>query len=231
MLQPSDFERCVNETGLTSALERMYRHARQWAPGLEVPYLIPQVRLSCWIEAAGQFAVDDQGWVSIDVSSEFAASHETLLLILAHEACHHILAQSGLSERRDQRLNERKTELAMFVCGFGELGKAGRSANRLTEHGYASVHLGYLTPGEYNFAHEWVISARHKAQLESMHGRRGGGASANNFQLPDASQELERQFRNRFPDPQVRERILGSMREKYPHESREEHIRRALEQR
>lgn len=230
-LKPSDFDRCVTETDLTAALEKMCQHARRWAPGLEVPYFIPCLRLSCRLDAAGQFPVDNQGWVAIDVSSEFAASHETLLLILAHEACHHILAQSGLNERQDHRLNERKTDLAMYICGFGELGKAGRAANRLTEHGYASVHLGYLTPEEYHLAHEWVSSARSKVDMEGMPGGRDETMSTGNFHLRDAAQDLEQRFKNKFPDRHVRERLLKYYQEKYPIESKEEHIRRALEQR
>jgi hypothetical protein len=148
---------------LRQILRTMYEHARIWAPGLDIPFFVPPVRIANLQDTeAGYFSVDKESYASIAVSREFLADRDATLLILAHEACHHILLQSGVSYRykTDPTLNERVTDLCMFVCGFGEIVKRGHSAVIRQPDHLVSSHLGYLNSEEYAAAYRHVLAKR-----------------------------------------------------------------------
>lgn len=148
--------------GLWQTLRQIYEHARTWAPGLDVPSFVPPVRIADLESHAGHFLVDEESYASIAVSTEFLGSIDATLLILAHEACHHILLQSGISYqyKNDLVLNERVTDLAMFVCGFGEIVRRGHSVVRRCSGQFVSTHLGYLSSDEYEMAYRLVLAKR-----------------------------------------------------------------------
>lgn len=153
--------------GLGRTLRTFYEHARTWAPGFDVPTFVPPILIANPKSHAGVFGVDAENYGTITVSTEFLTSVEATLLILAHEACHHILLQSGLSYqfKNDVPVNERITDLAMFVCGFGEIVQRGHSVVKRSGGRLTSIHLGYLPSDEYESAHRYVLAKRVAAHL------------------------------------------------------------------
>lgn len=116
----------VNNKSPDRILEAIYSHARRWAPGLDVPYAVPRLRFTANdLDSSGSFSVSENGWTTIEVALVLRGMSMALARVLAHEACHHILNHAGLDTRNNSRLNERRTELAMFVCGFGQLALDG----------------------------------------------------------------------------------------------------------
>lgn len=114
--------------------------------------------------AAGMFEVDEEGWVTIKVSPDFFQDKLAAQAIFAHEVCHYILSNSGI-RKSNFELNERYTDLCMFVCGFGEIFLAGYK-RQAAQNDYRSGHrLGYLTDAEYQFAHQYVIQLRQSKEL------------------------------------------------------------------
>lgn len=101
------------------------------------------------------------------MSSEFVENSDATCLILAHEACHHILLQSGIyfQFKNDVALNERVTDLTMFVCGFGDIVRQGRSFVRSNRGQYVSAHWGYLNGVECDMAYRYVLDRRQGRQL------------------------------------------------------------------
>ena len=149
-----------NSPGAMSIIvQRMYAHARTWAPGFEVPFYVPKVNVCAYINAAGQFRVDSDGYVLIDVCPQFIGHPPALLAILAHEACHHILEMSGIRKETTAD-NERLTDLAIFVCGFGGILLDGQWLVRQVDAGWSTAHLGYLSPEQYALAQGWVLRAQ-----------------------------------------------------------------------
>jgi hypothetical protein len=159
LVQPSDLTPGETPASMHETLTALYAHARRWAPGLDVPFFVPPVRIDV-VDAAGNFVVDEESYASIGVSARFVGDAAAVRLILAHEACHHILRQSDLERRDDTSLNEITTDLAMFVCGFGELVLGGHTHVRRYGGGGQRVHLGYLSPDAYRAAHDHVLSTR-----------------------------------------------------------------------
>ena len=155
-LRTEDLPDPITSEAMSLVLQRMYVHARTWAPGFEVPFYVPKVNLCAYIEAAGQFRTDSEGYPLIDVGSQFVGHHPAVLAILAHEACHHILELSGI-RRENTEENERFTDLAIFVCGFGAILLNGYSLVRKVDAGWAAAHLGYLSPEQYRRAQDWVL--------------------------------------------------------------------------
>jgi hypothetical protein len=168
LLQPTEFDnKIISPQSLNKAANRIYVHARKWAAGLDIPYFVPPVRFLEMSSNAGHFVIDEQSYAHIAISAEFIKSREAILLILAHEACHHILFQSGLDQRHDFGLNERTTDLAMFICGFGELARCGHSIF-IGSKSKVGAHIGYLTPQEYDRAFGLVLSMRRAFQLSGV---------------------------------------------------------------
>ncbi|WP_437725636.1 hypothetical protein [Sorangium sp. So ce861] len=174
LLPHSDLAPGTSVESLHETLQVLYRHARRWAPGLEVPFFVPPIRLDV-ADAAGNFVVDEESYASVGVAAEFVGNPAAILVILSHEACHHILMQSGLKRADDAALDEITTDLAMFVCGFGELVLRGHSQ----VHRYGSrrdrVHLGYLSSHDYQQAYDHVLAKRVALGLPA-HSRRGARA-------------------------------------------------------
>lgn len=144
---------------IRQTFDRLYAHVRTWAPGFNVPYSLPEVRIVPMDDrkTAGQFAMGEHPVVT--VVEKYLATPPVLRLILAHEACHHILHLSSL-EDPNRQANERKTDLSMFICGFGEITQQGYATVQrqfLTTH---ILHLGYLQPREYQQAYKWARQRR-----------------------------------------------------------------------
>lgn len=215
---------------LNQGLSALYRHARRWAPGLDIPFRVPRVRVVSAMSSAGRFQVDEDGWTSIDLGSEFLLVPKAAWLIMAHEVCHHILAQSGEALRNDTRLNERITDVAMFVCGFGDLAKSGQTFVEATGSGYVRHHFGYLDASEYSFVHNWVIAARCANKLPGMENAKPLHPElAAGFQIKSRAVVALELLRSRIIDAGARERLLTHYRENYPLDKEEELVTRILE--
>jgi hypothetical protein len=163
LLQSSDLAPGASPESMHKSLAALYGHARRWAPGLEVPFLVPPVRVRIGPrEVAGTFDVDEESYASINVSIDHVGDPEATLLILSHEACHHILRQSRLNHPDNVDRDEITTDLTMFICGFGDLVLGGYSRLRVNhgEVGRGRVHLGYLSSLEYQEAYDYVLSLR-----------------------------------------------------------------------
>src|ERR1700722_2045116 len=159
-----DLERC---------LELLYCHAREWAGGFEVPFRRPKVRLSYLTDLPGSYAVDPDGDITINVSPSLVRNPVSARAVLAQEACHHILDISGLNTH-DPEIDEPLTDLAMFICGFGQVFLDGRSYRGNIDQKWCTVHLGYLTDQQYQFAHEWTLRVIEKKQPENREPERAG---------------------------------------------------------
>ena len=159
VLQPEQLPRPNTAGDMAGVVQRLYDHARKWAPGFEVPYYVPKVNVSPLVPSPGQYRVDSHGYLFIEVNPEFRGHHAALLTILAHEASHHILDLSAVrGNSRDE--TEKLTDLAAFICGFEQLVLNGHSYARKVSSGWTKVHLGYLSSEEYRAAQQWVLSVQ-----------------------------------------------------------------------
>jgi len=212
-----------------STLEILYRHARKCAPGLEVPYCMPKVTIWAGMDIAGEYVVND-GWVSVRLASEHLGNDSAIRLILAHEACHHILDISGLADKRNSARNERMTDLAMFICGFGEIAAVGYRFAEQKKDGWVTTHLGYLRPEEYSAAHEWVLEAR---RVNGLSGAFMGPASHKRVELvlPTASEECLKDLTGRMlGDKQKVKRLLEDCKRRFPDLTEEQRCRKVIEE-
>lgn len=217
--------------GVDSSLRRLYDHARKWAPGWDIPYFVPGWRPE-YLEggAVGEFRADGDGWTSIHIDPRMLANGDSLWLTLAHEACHHFLAQCGQADRTDRKRNERMTDAAMFVCGFGKLVMTGHSVTRRQEHGYLREHFGYMTGEEYAHAHAWVIHNRHTNALAGMDGIHPSRTSfSRGLKLATEVEFLLATLRTRVADSGRRDRLLRFYSEKHPQDSEAEIVKRILD--
>jgi hypothetical protein len=199
LLHSSDF---ALSTAPAQVVENLLRHARQIAPGFEVPYMVPRMLVEPIPFAAGKFEVDEEGWVTIKVGLEFLEDKLAAQAILAHEVCHYILDNSGI-RKSDTELNERYTDLCMFVCGFGQTFLAGYK--RETAHNeYRPGHrLGYLTDAEYEFAQEYVMQLRQSNEL-----------------APSSELDrLKKRLAHLIQDADTCQRIIEAARRRHPHKS------------
>ncbi|CAN5780517.1 hypothetical protein BH09VER1_BH09VER1_17680 [soil metagenome] len=131
-------------------------------------------------------------------------------VILAHEVCHHILNQSGLADRYDKVRDERLTDAAMFICGFGKIVKLGQTFIQGTASGYQKTHLGYLRPTEYSFAYHWAIGARCANHVGGMNGVKAAYPSlSEEFKVTRKSETLLERLKCQVPDSAARERLLN----------------------
>lgn len=149
-------------------VEALIRHAERITPGFQVPYMVPRVLVEEVIAyplAIGLFEVDEEGWVTIRVRSDFFEDQLTGQAILAHETCHYILENFGI-RKSDFKENERYTDLCMFVCGFGQIFMAGYKRLPSQYEYRPGHHLGYLTDAEYEFANQYVLQLRQSNELK-----------------------------------------------------------------
>lgn len=169
ILRPARLPRAQSPEEMAEVVQRLYGHARKWAPGFEIPFYVPKVIVSPFLDSAGQYRADSDGYLFIQVAPEFASRRAALLAVLAHEACHHILDLSGFRGGLTHDL-ERLTDLATFICGFGELVLSGHSHVRKVGSSWTSVHLGYLSSEEYRLAQSWVLKVQNLPESASVRG-------------------------------------------------------------
>jgi hypothetical protein len=152
----------------TEVIEILLNHARRITPEFSVPQMTPRAIVESTPFAGGRFEVDAEGWVTIKVSPDFFKDKLAAQAILAHEVCHYILENSGI-RKSDFQLNERYTDLCMFICGFGQIFLAGYKREPAQKEYRPGHRLGYLTDGEYQFANQYVVKLRqsHKLKLQS----------------------------------------------------------------
>jgi len=131
-----------------------------------IPYRVPRVLIVSvsMPAAAGMFKVDEEGWVTIELGANFFQDRLAAQAILAHEVCHYILENSGI-RKSDVNLNERYTDLCMFVCGFGEIFLAGYRRDAAQQDYRPGHRLGYLTDAEYQFAQRYVMQLRQSGEI------------------------------------------------------------------
>ncbi len=106
----------ANEIAPAQFIEILLSHARRVTPEFSVPLMVPQTVVESTPFAAGRFEVDEEGWVKIKVSPDFFNDKLAAQAILAHEACHYILENSGI-RYHDFKLNERYTDLCLEKIG------------------------------------------------------------------------------------------------------------------
>lgn len=182
-LNPSRFSSVIE---LDQVVKILLDHARKVTPEFDVPQMVPRTIVEPAPFAAGQFEVDEEGWVTIRVSPDFLNDRLAAQAILAHETCHYILEQAGIRQS-DFHLNERYTDLCMFICGFGQVFLQGYRRKLSQDQLRPGHRLGYLTDAEYKFAHQYVIELHQlreaslrseldelkKRMMQILHGDRG----------------------------------------------------------
>ena len=193
-------------------IEAILNHVRQIAPGLSVPLRVPRIETGSLIDAGGQFKTSD-GWVSVKLANHLLIDRKAVRAVLAHEACHYILSNSGIKES-DFAENERLTDLCMFVCGLGRLFLEGYKRESAQDEYRAGHRLGYLTDAEYNFTAKYVLELR----------------SNNSLQLLTRSEELKQRLANRVSDSRVSGRLLQNAKARYPEKSEIEIYELVIEQ-
>lgn len=161
LLNPADF---VNIKSPDQVVEILIHHARRIVPGFSVPQMIPRVQVVPLPAAAGMFKVDEEGWVTIELGENFFQDKLAAQAILAHEVCHYILENSGI-RKSDVNLNERYTDLCMFICGFGEIFLAGYRRNAAQQNYRPGHQLGYLADAEYHFSQRYVMQLRQSDEI------------------------------------------------------------------
>ncbi len=144
---------------LDRVVKALLDRARRVAPGFAVPMMVPRVAIESVPAAAGQFEVDEEGWVTIRVSLDFERDLPAARAILAHEVCHYILENRGIRQPNFE-LNERDTDLCMFICGFGDVFLAGYKRSFAGNEYRPGHRLGYLTDAEYEFANRYTNELR-----------------------------------------------------------------------
>jgi hypothetical protein len=174
VLRPERLSQPHSVETMTEAVTQLYKHARTWAPGFEIPYRVPKVSVSSLIDSAGQYRADEDGYLFIEIARGFLGSPEAILAILAHESSHHILDLSGIrGSSGDER--ERLTDLAAFICGFGELILQGHSKVRRVGSAWTQVHLGYHSSEEYRSTQRWVLRVQNLSEVSDADLSRGVG--------------------------------------------------------
>ena len=165
-LSPSDL---ANEIAPAQVMKSLLAHAGRVTPEFSVSQMVPRTVIESTPFAAGMFEVDEEGWVTIKVSSNFFDDRLAAQAILAHEACHYILENSGIRQD-DSALNERYTDLCMFICGFGQFFLAGYKREPAQNQYRPGHRLGYLSDAEYTFANQYVLDLReaYKLKLQSQ---------------------------------------------------------------
>ncbi len=202
-----------NITNLDQFVETLLHHARKTVPGFNVPYLTPRIVVENIQTAAGLFQIDEEGWVTIKVSEEFLQDTSAAQAILAHEICHYILENSSI-RKNDFLLNERYTDMCMFVCGFGHIFTSGYK-REIGQSEYRMGHrLGYLTDAEYQHANGYVIKLRQEL-----------GSNAFDRELDLLKKELLRFV----PDQATCDRLIAYERNLKPNASEIELYRNAID--
>jgi hypothetical protein len=182
-------------------------HVRRVARGIDVPMMTPRTVTLPVAGAAGLFRVVD-GWVRIEVDPFLARDFRVAAAILAHETAHYVLEYNGI-RRPDTQANERLTDIAMFVLGFGQVFLNGYRVQ--SGVAYRPGHrLGYLTDSEYEFLIKHVTQLR-LDQPEQIRDERALGRLWRAY--PDKAArvrafEQERRAHPHLTDDQIVDRML-----------------------
>lgn len=210
--------------GPEAEMRILYSHARKWVPGFDVPYSVPRVVVEDHIQAAGSFTVDSSGFVIIRIAPYLLQEARLRHLVLAHEVCHHLLEQAGVADHANLELNERMTDLAMFVCGFGQVALEGWAISQLTPE-----TVGYLTTAEQDHAQKWVLAARLANNLGGVDiSKTSTDGLTPILEVKTALEDSSSDLRQRIPDRRVRERYLRHYENLHPNESKKSLINRIL---
>lgn len=127
----------------------MLRHAGEIGTGLSIPIFVPRIIYQdTGNNTGGLFEVDEDGYVTISIKSEFKYKNSAIDAVLAHELCHYILNSAGI-KRQDTLENEKITDVCMFVLGFGRIFLAGYKEEIFRQNYRYNHKLGYLTDAEY----------------------------------------------------------------------------------
>jgi hypothetical protein len=183
----------------------LLKHVRVVAPRLSVPFMTPRIEVSGIEGACGQF-VEDDGWVRLILSKDFALYPAASRAILCHEMSHYILFANGirLADRAD---NERLTDVAIFVLGMGDIFLHG-FRSKAASSGRGGHRMGYLADNEYHFLSQEVIRLRTtgELQLQNENELRGKLLNRLNGNKP-AFERYMAHARQRFPTKSEPERI------------------------
>jgi hypothetical protein len=188
----------------------LLKHARFVAPRLNVPFMTPRIEVSALKGSCGQF-IEEDGWVKLVVSTEFALDSAASRAILCHELSHYILFANGI-RMADRADNERLTDVAMFVLGMGGIFLNGFRSKNVGP--YRRGHrMGYLTDKEYNFLSGEVIRLRTTGELQLQ-----------------SETELRGRLLNRLSgNKPMLERYLAHARRRFPTKSESERIQALLD--
>jgi hypothetical protein len=188
----------------------LLKHVRLVAPRLNVPFMTPRIEISEIEGAAGQF-VENNGWVKLTLSTQFALYPAASRAILCHELCHYILFANGIriADRTD---NERLTDVAMFVFGMGDIFLSG-FRSRDVAFNRRGHRVGYLTDTDYQFLARQVVKLRSTGEVQ-----------------PHKEVALRRQLLNRLlgNEPTL-ERYLSHARQRFPGLSEAQRIQAILD--
>lgn len=201
----------LSEISSYSALvDYLLNHVRKVAPGLSVPQLTPRVVVGSVLDAAGLFHESD-GWVTLNVNKDFFLNRPAAFSILCHEMCHYVLGANGIREPVTL-VNERLTDVAMFVFGLGDVFLNGYRSDARQE--YSLGHrLGYLSDAEYRYVDDLVFEYWASSKLQITHEER-----------------LEKTLKTRIQDSSVRCRLLEAAHRKHPQFSKAKAIQFVLDQ-
>lgn len=207
-------------------IDRLLRHAENTAPGLKVPRTVPRVILEPLPGAGGQFVIDEKNAVSIHVDNRFFEDLVATQAILAHEVCHYILESSGFRYPNTE-INERYTDVCMFICGFGTIFLAGYK-HELAFSNYRMGHrLGYLSDDEYQIVDRFVLRLRESRvplQADETWSSSFGQnlIKTKTLDSPQDSthlQKLQQEFSRLIRDQAACRRLLNHAQQKYPAKS------------
>lgn len=135
-------------------VSRLLRHARHTTE-LSTPWRTPRIFIEKTSPNVGGLFQVDEGWVRIVVGQPFYKDVAASRAILCHEVCHYILDMVDIRERQTQE-NERLTDIAMFVLGFGQLFLDGY--RRAPSENRSGHRVGYLSEAEYGFL-DWYVTS------------------------------------------------------------------------
>jgi len=151
VLDPGSISASVKFEEFVSMLLRHVRHTTE----LSTPWRTPRIFVERTNQNIGGLFQVDEGWVRIVVGQQFFKDIAAARAILCHEVCHYILDMVDIRERPEEE-NERLTDVAMFVFGYGKIFRAGyRRAPSQNRNGH---RVGYLSDAENDFVDRYVTS-------------------------------------------------------------------------
>jgi hypothetical protein len=139
---------------LEEFVSRLLHHARH-TTDLSTPWRTPRVFVEKTSQHVGGLFVVDEGWVRIVVGQDLFKDVAAARAVLCHEVCHYILDMVDIRERPTQE-NERLTDVAMFVFGFGAIFRAGY--RRAPAENRTGHRVGYLSDEEYRFLENYIAT-------------------------------------------------------------------------